>query len=89
VVRLKVTGKLNETPAAREPLGRELFDAWYAAIPNSNPIRPLRAIFVVQVTFCVEKDPMLTLPKSSGVLQDNGRATGDPKAKILPTLVDT
>ena len=79
VVKFQVTGKVNEAPAFRGPVGRLALEAWKYSFPTVSPSNEVMAMTAVQVTCIVAYVPKATSPKSTGDVQFKGRLTGDPR----------
>ena len=62
------------------PFGKLEFEAKYTDFPRTNPLNEVIPMFAVHVTFSVLLLPIGTDPKSTGEVQVNGVATGDPNA---------
>lgn len=73
-----MTGNVKDAPTAKAPVGRLEFDAVYKALPRTMPLSLVILIFAVHVTFKVFVFPIGTEPKSTGLVQVSGKATGEP-----------
>ena len=78
LVRSKVIGKLNDCPLASDPVGSDEFEAVNNGLLNVIPSIFVIAMSAVQLTCNTLLLPIVKSPKDIGLVQFNGRATGDP-----------
>lgn len=77
-VRFHTTGKEKVAPLARLPWGREALLVWKVASPRVIPLILVIGIRAVHSTLSVFVVPIVTSPKSTGLVQFNGMETGEP-----------
>jgi len=83
-VKFHVIGKEKVAPCARALLGSVALLHWKFLLPVVQPLMDEMAMRAVQLMILVAVLPIETSPKSTGVEQLRGRATGDPRQMTFP-----
>lgn len=79
LVRSQVTGKENDPPCSIVPFGRVELFTLKNPLPVTAPTTDVMGMLAVQLTPLVNLLPRARFPKSTGLVQFKGSATGAPK----------